>query len=42
MEGLFHFQHINFQGRSHHGHGYHYAKRNVHSSCLLWQNLVFI
>jgi hypothetical protein len=42
MEGLLHFQHINFQGQSHHRHGYHYAKGNAHSSFLLWQNLVFI
>jgi hypothetical protein len=42
IKGLFHFQHINFQGRSRHGHGYHYAKGNVHSNFLLWQNLVFV
>ncbi len=42
MEGLFHFQHINFQGQSHHGHGYHYAEGNVHLSFLLWQNLMSI
>ncbi len=42
MEGLLHFQHINFQGQFHHGHGYHYAKGNAHSSFFLWQNLVSI
>ncbi len=35
MEGMFHFQHINFQGWSHHGHGYHSTKGNAYSSFLL-------
>jgi hypothetical protein len=41
VEGLFHFENINFQGKVNYMHQYHIVERDVHPSLALGKHLYF-
>ncbi len=40
VEGLFHFENINFQGKANYMHRYHLAKRNVHLGLVFGKHFI--